>query len=129
MGENAQKYLDKELMAELKMNLIRINDRYSFAKEEKLRKIVNVTRKILKSFFGIDGEKIVDAKYEKKDIGEYVESVLVPKSEEQHMSMLGMGVGNPLATAQQLAAQQMAAQQQQQAMQLLAGQRAAAQQR
>merc|ERR1712228_682847 len=60
-------YLDKEYMMTLKIYLLRLNERYLHFKQAKEWEIIVVTRRILKSLFGIDGEKIINKKYDQKE--------------------------------------------------------------
>merc|ERR1712228_61239 len=72
---HGKEYLDEEYMMKLKIYLLRINEKYLQFKEAKEWEIIVVTRRILKNFFGIDGEKIINKKYDEKD-DEYIATVL-----------------------------------------------------
>merc|ERR1712228_235493 len=72
---HGKEYLDEEYMMKLKVYLLRLNEEYLQFKEAKQWEIIVVTRRILKNFFGIDGEKIIDKKYDEKD-DEYIATVL-----------------------------------------------------
>ena len=71
-----REYLGSEYMEKLKMSLLRINEKYLDFKRDNQWKIIVALRKILKSFFGINGEKIIDKKYDKRD-NEYVYDLML----------------------------------------------------
>merc|ERR1712228_1159762 len=71
-----KEYLDEEYLMKLKIYLLRINERYLHFKQAKEWEIIVVTRRILKALFGIDGERIIDKKYDQKD-DEYVGNILM----------------------------------------------------
>ena len=78
-----KEYLNKEYMMQLKMHLLRINEKYLFFKDKiKKYEIIKITRRILKEFYDIDGEKIINKKYDEKD-NEDVENILSEMIEAQ----------------------------------------------
>eukprot|EP01084_Bolivina_argentea_P041551 76687_1 len=60
-------YLEKEKRNELRMELLRINEKqllFSCDANQKWQQILDVTRKMLKEWFGIDGKAVIDERYE-----------------------------------------------------------------